>query len=357
MNSNRHALTVAALAVAAVAWTGCDRDEPGAVPPPQEPVEVTVSVPILGAGTAAYPASVVSTDAAELATRTSGAIRRVRVDVGSRVAAGDTLLELDASDVTAGIEETEASVRQARKRYERIRNLEADGAATRQELDDARAVLERARAALKRARGQREYVVLRAPFAGTVTERSVDPGDLAVPGRPVLHLVRPESVKVVADLPGRIGSRLEPGAGASVMSPETGRRWAARVARVSPARDPSSRRIRVELRLAPGDGPPPAPGSYLRLELASEGDSTMWIPADAVVRRGQLEGAFLAEGDELALRWLELGDERDGAVEVLGGLRPGDRVVRRPGPRLVDGVPVASAETEAWTAAPGGDGR
>lgn len=354
---NRHALTVAALAFAVVAWSGCDRGEPGAVPPPQEPVDVTVSVPILGTGTAAYPASVVSTDAAELATRTSGTVRRARVDVGSRVAAGDTLLELDASDVAAGIEEAEASVRQAEKRFDRIRNLEADGAATRQELDDARAELERARAALDRARGQREYVLLRAPFAGTVTERSVDPGDLAVPGRPVLHLVRPESVKVVADLPGRIGSRLEPGDEVSVNSPETGRRWTARVTRMSPVRQPASRRIRVELRLPPGESSLPAAGSYLRLELASEGDSTMWIPADAVVRRGQLEGVFLAEAGALELRWLDLGDERDGTVEVLGGLRTGDRVVRRPGPRLADGVPVASAETEAWSGAPGGGGR
>lgn len=351
------ALTASVLILAATAWTGCDREEPGDVPRPGEPVEVAVSVPIQGPGTSAYPATVTSTDAAELATRTSGTVKRVRVDVGTRVAAGDTLLELDATGVTADIEGAEASVRQARKRFERIQNLEADGAATRQELDDARATLERARAALDRARGQREYVVLRAPFTGTVSERSVDAGDLAVPGRPVLHLIRPSSVKIVADLPARVGAKLEPGAEASVLDPETGGRRAVRVVRVSPARQASSRRMRVELELSSGNAGPPAPGSYVRLELTAGTPSTLWIPADAVVRRGQLEGVYLADGEELELQWLELGDEREGAIEVLAGLGPDDRVVRRPGPRLADGTPVASAEAEAWTGAPGGGGR
>lgn len=347
----------AVLSLALVAAAGCDRGEPGSVAPPDEAVTVSASHPIRGAGTSAYPASVVSTDAAELATRTSGTVKRVRVDIGSRVAAGDTLLELDATDVAAGIEGAEASVRQARKRFERIRSLEADGAATRQELDDARAALERARAALKGARGQREYVVLRAPFDGTVTTRSVDPGDLAVPGRPVLRMVRPSSVKVVADLPAGVGAGLEAGDPAAVLDPESGWRHEARVVRTSPARHPSSRRVRVELRLTASGGPPPAPGSYVRLELVSPADSTTWIPADAVVRRGQLEGVFLADGERLELRWLELGDERADAVELLGGLPADARVVRRPGPRLADGVPVESVEVEPWTAAPGGGGR
>ena len=353
----QHALTAAVVTIAALAWTGCDRGEPGDVPPPEDPVEVSVSVPIRGPATSAHPATVASTDEAELATRTSGTVRRVRVDVGGRVSEGDTLLELDATDVAAAIEGAEASVTQARKRFERIRNLEADGAATRQELDDARAALERARAGLKGARSQRDYVVLRAPFGGTVSERYVDPGDLAVPGRPVLRLVRPESVKVVADLPARVGSGLSPGREATVADPETGRRHPARVIRLSPARQASSRRVRVELELTSGIASPPAPGSYVRLELASTDDSTVWIPADAVVRRGQLEGVYLAGEEELELRWLELGTERDGAVEVLGGLGSGDRVVRRPGPRLTDGAPVATAETEAWTGAPGGGSR
>lgn len=353
---NRHTLT-AVLALAALAWTGCDRGEPGHVPPPEEPVEVTASVPVRGPATEAYPATVVSTDEAEMATRSSGTVKRVRVDVGSRVEAGDTLLELDATDVAAAVREAEASVRQARRRFERIRSLEADGAATRQELDDARAALERARAGLERARGQRDYVVLRAPFDGTVSTRSVDPGDLAVPGRPVLGLVRPRSVKVVAGLPARVARGLEPGAGASVLDPDTGRRRSARVARIAPARQPGSRRVRVELRLSAAEGAVPAPGSYVRLELASTELSTVWIPADAVVRRGQLEGVYVAGEDELALRWLELGERRGDAVEVLGGLGPEERVVRRPGPRLEDGTPVAGVTAEAWTPASAGGAR
>lgn len=341
---------VTTLLAAALVWTGCDRGEPGEIPRTREPVDVEVSHPVEAPATAAFPATATSTDEAELATRTSGTVRRVRVDVGSRVSRGDTLLELDATDVAAGIEAARASVEQARKRFDRIRSLEADGAATRQELDDARAALERARAELKRARGQSSYVVLRAPFTGTVSRRSADPGDLAVPGRPVLRLVRPGSVKIVADLPGRIAAGLEPGRTATVRDPDTGRGLSARVTRVAPDRQPGSRRVRVELRLEDGENGPPPPGSYLRLELQTDGSPALWIPRDAVVREGQLRGVFLLDGeDHLRLRWLQLGDERGPAVEVLDGLDSDARVVREPGPRLADGTPVESSTSVDWS--------
>lgn len=353
----KRALFVATTLLAAAGPVACDRGEPGAAPPPGEAVDVSVSEPVRAPATATFPATVVSTDEVELATRASGSIRRMRVDVGSRVAAGDTLVELDASDVRARIEGAEAALEVARKRFERIRSLERDGAATAQELDDARAALRRAEAGLREARAQEGYVVLRAPFGGTVTSRSSDPGDLAVPGRPVLSLVRPASLKILADLPGRVGAGLSEGDRMAVRDPETGRAVPARVARVSPARDPSSRRVRVELRLeegAAGEAPGLAPGAYVRLERADPEATTVWIPADAVVRRGQLAGVFALRDDRLELRWIRLGVRREGVVEVLAGVTPGDRVVRSPDPALVDGSPVASVTPRPWS--PRGDG-
>lgn len=343
--------SAAALALLlSVAWAGCDRGEPGRVPAPEGAADVATAPVTAGPEVTSYPASVVSTDEAQLATRTSGTVKRVPVDVGSVVRAGDALVVLDGGDVEARIQSAEAAAQRASRYYDRIASLEKDGAATRQELDDARAGMRMAEAGLKAARAQRDYVVLRAPFAGVVAARDVDPGDLAVPGRPILRLVRPGSLKVVADLPGEVRGDLSPGTPVTFVDPATGRSVPGHLTRVSPALEPASRRVRAEARPDAGEGAGlPAPGSFVRLEIARPGRSTLWVPADAIVRRGQLEGAFVIEQDTLRLRWLRTGEARDSAVEVLAGLTAGTPVVRHPAPALEDGQPVGHRTSEPWT--------
>lgn len=343
----------AVTAAAALALGACDRGEPGAAPEADEPVAVRVSPAVRGAGLESLPATVTSTDEAELATRASGTVRRVRVNVGSRVQAGDTLVELDAEGVEARVEEAEAAVEAARARHERILALERDGAATGQELDDVEEALRRAEAGLREARAQGDYVALRAPFAGTVVRRDADPGDLAVPGRPILALVRPGSVEIEADLPAAVAARIAPGDRLDVRDPETGVAVPARVERISPARDPASRRVRVELVPSGGGGGGPglSPGGFVRLERIDREASTVWIPGDAVVRRGQLAGVFTVRDSVVDLRWVRIGTERGPAVEVLAGVKPGDGVVRRPGPDVADGTPVESVREEDWSPA------
>jgi RND family efflux transporter MFP subunit len=346
-------------AVLAVAALGaCDRGEPGAGGEADEAVAVEVSAAVRGAGLESFPATVTSTDEAELATRASGTVRRVRVNVGSRVEAGDTLVELDAEGVEARVEEAEAAVEGARARHERIRALERDGAATEQELDDVEEALRRAEAGLREARAQRGYVALRAPFAGTVVRRDADPGDLAVPGRPILALVRPGSVEIEADLPAAVAARIARGDRLDVRDPETGVVVPARVERISPARDPASRRVRVELVPSGGggDGPGLSPGGFVRVERVDREVPTVWVPRDAVIRRGQLAGVLTVRDGAVDLRWVRIGAERGPAVEVLAGLEAGDRVVRRPGPAVADGTPVGSVREEDWSPALPPDG-
>lgn len=355
MKCENASIRILAALVAVLASTACDGDEPGRVEPSAEPVDVDVAAPVEAPGVAGYAATVVSTDEARLATRASGSVREVRVDVGSVVERGDTLVKLDATDVEAVVARAAAGLRQAERRFERIRNLEADGAATAQELDDARAALETARSNLEEARAQREYVVLRAPFSGVITSRSVDGGDLAMPGSPVLSLVRPASLEVLADLPATAARRVSAGDRLSVSDPDTGVRYPVTVTRISPALDRSSRRVRVELRFVEPRSVRVAPGSYVRLEISDPDRPTIWVPADAVVRRGQLTGLYVIHEDRLELRWMRTGGHRLDAVEVLAGVDPSDRVVRRPASFLVDGIPVGSVSEGSWMPGPEND--
>lgn len=340
----------------------CDTGEPGRMPPPDEAVEVTVSAPAPAGGVTMLPATVRSTDEAEVATRVAGTLRRVPVEVGTRVRAGDTLLLLDETDVAARVRSAEARAERARAYHERIRALAADGAATPQELDDARAQRGAAEGAVGEARAQLSYTTITASFDGVVTDRRADPGDLATPGVPVLAMVRMGSLKVVADIPAALAAELPVGRRLTVLDPGTGRRHAVRLVRRSPALDRGSRTARVELRFEDREGGPsataplPTPGAFVRLEVRETGRTSLWVPRDAVVRRGQLSGLFLVEEGAIRLRWVRLGTGDDGAVEVLAGLEEGAAVVRRPGEELADGVPVAAVRREPWTPPSAGPG-
>jgi hypothetical protein len=87
---------------------------------------------------------------------------------------------------------------------------------------------------------------------------------------------------------------------------------------------------------------------FARLEIEGGGPETRWMPADAVVRRGQLTGVFVVESDTLRLRWVRLGESRGDAVEVLAGPAGDVRLVRRPAPQLVDGQPARVESSQEW---------
>ncbi|NIR43552.1 MAG: efflux RND transporter periplasmic adaptor subunit [Gemmatimonadetes bacterium] len=333
----------------AVAFLGCG-GEPGALPASSEPVDVVASTSAAATSLTAAPATVVATRQAALATRISGTIRSVAVDIGAEVQEGEALVRLDTRDIEARVSSAEAAAQLARQSYERIAALAQDGAATAQELDDARARLEMARAGLREARAQLNYVLLRAPFDGVITARMADPGDLAVPGRPVLEMIGTGALKIEADLPGELAGRIAVGDALDVYLPETGSRYTARVTRVVPAVERSSRRFRIEARFATESEALSrlAPGAFARIELDEPGATTRWIPADAVVTRGQLTGVYVVEGDELRLRWIRLGQRYGDTVEMLAGPGPDALIVRRPAAALVDGQPVGEVQQVAW---------
>jgi RND family efflux transporter MFP subunit len=334
--------------------TACDSGEPGEVD--SLPDVGTVAVSAAGSAPTVFqaPARIVARETANLATRASGTIEAVLVDAGATVRRGQVLVRLEAAGVESAVVRAEAQTVVTRRTYERLSNLERDGAATRQELDQAEAALRTADAALSEAQAAREYVTLRAPFDGYVSARLANPGDLAVPGRPVLVISGASGVKVEADLPAGLADFVSVGDRVAVLRPEGKARWTATVSLVVPVIELSSHRFRVEAMLDDAEDPPVA-GTFARMELPGRGDASAWVPADALIHRGQLTGLYVVDGDALRLRWVRTGRRADDAVEVLAGLREGALVVREPDPALVDGTGIGGTETVGWTFGLDGD--
>jgi RND family efflux transporter MFP subunit len=351
----RSAARLLPLALLATTIGACGHETRTLERPTPDPVSVTVSRSSGAAGSSTVAGSIEASRLARVSTRMSGTVRAVEVDVGDRVGAGDALVRLETADLTAQLDAAEAEQRIATATYERVRALAADGAASRQELDELAARKERADAAVAEVRAQFDYAVVRAPFTGTIEMRMVDPGDLAAPGRPLLSVVADGEARVRFELPASVSAGVEVGDDLVVHRPETGWSAPATVTRIAPTLDPTTRRRPVEAEFVTPPSPAVLPGTFVRVEIGTGDASSLWIPADAIVRRGQLTGVYTVESETLRLRWVRLGRITPSAVEVLAG--PGEvlTVVRNPGADLIDGAPVASMDVSEWTASPGSE--
>lgn len=279
-------------------------------------------------------------DEALVSSRIMAAIRAVHVRAGDSVEAGQVLVELDAREedsrvaqVGQDIAGAEARLAEARSHHERTARLAAQGAASRQELERALAALRAAEAALAGARSRlaettsaQSHATLTAPFAGRVVERYAEPGDTAVPGRPLLKLYAPERLRLVAQVRESLGAALVVGAALSVHVDAVDRDFAATVEEIVPSADPGSRSVTVRLGLPADAGL--YPGLFGRVAVPTGTARRLRLPATAIHRFGQLEFVEVLGESGGERRYVRTGRvAADGRVDVLSGLDGGERVL------------------------------
>ena len=282
-------------------------------------------------------ASLQARDQAVLASRYAASVKAVLAREGDPVKPGQLLVQLDDADLRGGRDAARAALSAAQAQQDRIAKLFAEGAATRAELDQADTALAQAKAALSGAQASLRYTELRAPFAGTVRSRAVDPGAFVGPGQPLVT-VDGAGLELRASLTDAEATGLRPGQ--KLVFDVDGRSGEARLLALASGADPITHRrdLRAAV-LSPGGL---RPGAFARIQIRGGEVDTRWLPESALRRRGGLQGAFVIEDGHAVLRWLSLGEARNGQVEVRAGLKPGEPVVDQPD-GLQDGQPVEVA--------------
>lgn len=279
---------------------------------------------------------------AVLSTRMMARIVAIDADVGARVQRGQALIRLGVDDVAAnraqaeaGVAAAEAAHAEAVRQAARMDTLLAQDAVARVQRDQAHlqrdqaaAQLAAANAALAQVDAASAYATIRAPFAGAVSQRLVNVGDLAVPGTPLIVVEGAGPREAVLAVPADVARELRPGATVQVAGP-TGWRGPATLRAVGAGADPMTRTVEVRATL-PSDWPTGVAVTALVPHGVRE---TIAIPERAVVRRGQLTGVRVVTPEGSVLRWVRLGrsltaaeQAADPRVEVLSGLRAGERV-------------------------------
>jgi len=275
---------------------------------------------------------------ATLSTRLMGSVTAVLVQEGDRVEQGQVLARIDARElvakrnqVDAGLAEAEAVRANALTQANRFRALYADSAATRSQLDQVETGLARAEAGVATARaGQAElealdaYATIRAPFAGTVTRRYVDPGAFAAPGAPIIEVQDAARLRISVAAPPAIAGALR--RGHTISGTIEGRVVGATVEGVVPAGAGAMATVNLLVDNAKGEY---LSMSAATIQVPTGSRQVLVVPASALVREGDLIGVRVRGEDGFALRWVTLGDatSQDGAlVEIRSGLRAGDTV-------------------------------
>jgi RND family efflux transporter MFP subunit len=306
---------------------------------------------------------------APISARASGYLRRWYKDIGSHVQKGELLAEIEAPEIDqqlsqaiAARQQSAASLDFAKSTVARWESLRAKDVASQQELDErrsndaqARANLAAADANVERLRQLEGFKRIVAPFAGVITRRNVDVGDLIDAGsggggRPLFQLAQTDPLRVYVNVPQSYAQLIKPGQRVVVTQAElAGRTFTGEIARTAASIDSTTRTMQIEVTLPNRDGTL-MPGALVQVALPLQATQSLVIPTNALLFRS--EGVRVAVVDDkgrIKLTGVQLGRNYGQTVEILGGITRADRLVLNPSDSLADGdqVSVVAAAKEA----------
>jgi len=318
--------------------------------------------------------------AAVISSKVMAYVRQVAVQVGDRVKEGQELVTLDAQDLDANVrraEAAEAEVRSAipeadngvagakanldlaESTFKRMEELASKKSISNQEFDEASAKRKSAQAAydmacarrkqldsklaqveqeIRAARIMRDYTRIAAPFAGIVTAKSVETGNLAAPGAPLLTIEREGSYRLEASVDESKLPFVKTGQTVEIAFDALDRRSTARVSEIVPAVDAASRAYTVKIDLP--SLPSVRSGMFGRAWFPMGTRQVLAVPAAAVVERGQLQSVLVIDDGVARNRLITTGRRNPAALEVLSGLSEGEQVVSPVPSGLPDGARV-----------------
>lgn len=352
--------------------TGCgEKIEPGNVETSQKG---RIKAPVVSAEIISQPfyyesvgtvsAKIVST----ISSKIMGSVRDVFVREGDHVSRGDRLANIDNRQVSAMLRQAKAALAEARRAetaasagaelasatYLRYQNLMKDASTSPQEFDEIKSRYRQAQAGLDAAKqrvkqaeaalfstvvSSKDAVIL-APYDGTIRAKMIDVGDLATPGKPLLTIETTGNYIVELLLPEQYINTVVLDQQVTVtVSSLNNKAFTGNVQEIFPAADVKSRSFLVKVKL-PADKALRS-GMFARVSIPIGKAGLMLIPTTAVIHSGQLTGIYIVDDTQTAkFRLIRTGKTFGDSLEVLSGLKQGERYVTAPPPTLINGMTV-----------------
>jgi len=283
----------------------------------------------------------------------AGRVAEIGFREGQRVAKGQLLVRLDDSVQKADLERARANLTLSRSKYERAVDLRAKGFISGQARDEAENALKVAQADAELAAARLAKTEIRAPFGGLIGLRAVSVGDFVKEGQDLVNLEEVDPLKVDFRVPEVFLAQVKTGQALQVtLDAMPDRTWEGKVYAINPLVDASGRAIVIRAQASNPDGRL-RPGMFARVRLlTSDVRESLMVPEESIFPVGDDKFVYkVVEGKALRQK-VELGQRRDGQVEVTSGLAAADQVVTAGVVKLRDGAPVRVANAAPAPAAP-----
>jgi RND family efflux transporter MFP subunit len=334
-------------------------------------------------------------DQVTISSEADGKVSRILADLGDRVKAGQPLIQVDRekqqynfdqqraslekalaqlgapdaqhlpeAEKTPDVQKASADLAQAKQAYDRANALFKRTLVPQQTLDDAattlqskqasydlslqnaknlRASIQASEASMKLADRQLRDTEIRAPFDGIVEKRLVNLGELVKTQMPVMAIVRVDPLKVIAEIPEKMAPWIKEGQPVQLhVDAYPDRTFIGKVSRISPAVNTATRAFPFEA-LVPNQDAVLKPGTFSRVHIESgKVDTVMTLPYSVMQYRYGVNRVYVVDGDKLAVRELKVGDRLGERIEIVSGVKAGDRVAASDIDKLVDGQKVTT---------------
>jgi RND family efflux transporter MFP subunit len=312
-----------------------------------------------------------SVNTALVSAKIMGEVREIKIKPGDTVRKGDVLLIINAPDMNARVQAGQESLEEAKrgldmagenknlmeKTFERYSNLFDAKAISEQEFDEMKskrdvAVLEyertkkalnRAEAGLYEAEAFKSYSVITSPLDGTVAEKMIETGNMAVPGGPLI-LVESRSYRVEAPVDETLLPSIQTGTTVGILIDAINMETEGRVTEIVRQVDPLTRTFMVKIAL--NDTSQPLQGGfYAKVKFPLGKKTVLSVPEGSIITRGELKGVYAVnQQGVITFRLVKTGKRHDGKVEILTGLSSGERIIKNGADRAIDGGMVSDAE-------------
>jgi membrane fusion protein (multidrug efflux system) len=333
------------------------------------------------------PGSIQPLEEAVIYARASGYVARWLVDLGEKVKADQLLAELETPELTQELAQARAALAKSRaakvqaeagqvlsqSKFARTGKLVEAGVASQQELEQtqaesavgdantnvAQAAIEAELANIRRLTDLQQFSKVTAPFAGTITARSIDRGSLVTAGNatPLFRLAATDTVRVYVQVPQDVAAGVSVGSPAKVTVRElTGRVFEGQIAHTAGALDPVTRTLNTEIRVPNQDGKLLS-GMYADVSLNLSAPRQVYeIPATALLNDAQgLRVAIVKADNTLHLQPITIERDLGATLQLSSGLNGDERLVQIAGAELNEGekvVPIAAKPAAPAAAAP-----
>lgn len=270
---------------------------------------------------------VINGDENVLATpQAAGVVTEIRVRPGQRVAKGQTLALLDAAAVQQQIQAMDAQLSLAKTLYEKQQKLWAQNIGTQVQLLQSKTQYESLVNQKQALVAQRNMYAIKSPISGVVDAVDIKNGDMASPGMNGIRVVSRDKLKATANLGENYLGKVKQGDPVTLVFPDINDSMRTRLSYVSQAVNPLSRSFAVEVKLGPKRNL--HPNMSCKLKIANyENSNALIVPVSVIQRTAEGDMLLIAEGDKAKSIRVQTGKNANGMVEILSGLKPGDKVI------------------------------